>query len=138
MSKNIVLKSMLLLPMSFFIIGCANTSEPQPSSIDNRGKTTLGVVQKSIRKGMSSAEVVEVLGSPNMVTQDEDSNEVWVYDKMSTEVRSSGSQSGVWFIIAAGSESSSSASRSQKTLTIVIKFNSRQKVNKFSYRSSSF
>lgn len=137
MNKNKILKYTGLLSISFLMLGCANT-QPQPDTVGNQGKTTLGVVQKSIRKGMSSAEVVEVLGSPNMVTQDEDRNEVWVYDKMSTEVRRSGQSAGVWLIIAGGSQSSSAASSSQKTLTIVIKFNSRNQVDKFSYRSSSF
>ena len=137
MRYNGILKFTGLLSISLLMLGCSNT-QPQPSTVGNQGKTTLGVVQKSIRKGMTSAEVVEVLGSPNMVTQDENSNEVWVYDKMSTEVRRSDQSSGVWLILASGSQSSAEASSSQKTLTIVIKFNSRNRVDKFSYRSSSF
>ena len=37
---------------------------------------TVGTVQREIRIGMSSAEVIEVMGSPNVVSTDADRNEV--------------------------------------------------------------
>ena len=126
------------LLISFILVGCNGNNQPSYSEVNNVGKTTLGAVQKSIKKGMSSAEVVEVLGSPNMVTQDENSNEVWIYDKVFTEVRTSNSKAGVWLLIVAGSEGSASRTSSQKSLTIIIKFDNNSKVEKFSYRSTTF
>lgn len=124
--------------LSLILNGCVNNIQPQVNNINNVGKTTLGIVQKSIKRGMSSAEVIKVLGSPNMVTQDEDSNEVWIYDKHSTEIKSSNQRKGVWLLVVSTNEGSSSHNSSQKNLTIIIKFNSDNKVKKFSYRSSSF
>lgn len=46
---------------------------------------TVGLVQREVRVGMTNTEVVEVLGSPNMVTTDEERREIWVYDKVATE-----------------------------------------------------
>lgn len=46
---------------------------------------TVGTVQKEIRVGMTGAEVAEVLGSPNIVSTDENRNEVWIYDKISSQ-----------------------------------------------------
>lgn len=123
--------------IGFVLVGCNGNYQPSHAGINNKGKTTLGVVQKSIKKGMSSAEVIEVLGSPNMVTQDENSNEVWVYDKVFTEVNTSNSKAGVWLLVVAGSESSASRTTSQKSLTIIIKFDNN-KVQDFSYRSTTF
>ena len=45
---------------------------------------TLGTVQKEIKVGTSQADVAAVLGAPNIVTQDADGRETWVYDKVSS------------------------------------------------------
>ncbi|MHC4388971.1 MAG: hypothetical protein ACYSX1_10225 [Planctomycetota bacterium] len=48
---------------------------------------TVGTVQREIRVGMSSADVIEALGSPNVVTTDEQRREVWGYDKIATDIQ---------------------------------------------------
>ncbi len=87
---------------------------------------------------MSSAEVAETLGSPNMVTTDAQRRETWVYDKISTTVQSANSSSGVWFLIFGASSDASSKTSSQRTLTIIIKFDEEHTVRDFAYRTSSF
>ena len=99
---------------------------------------TVGKVQREIRVGMSSAEVVEVLGSPNLVTTDEQRREVWVYDKISTEsVRSSSGAYGT-LILLGGSTRSGATSTTQMTLTVVIKYDNEGRVRDFAYRQSKF
>lgn len=117
---------------------------------DTADKLTVGKVQREIRVGMSGAEVIQVLGSPNVVTTDENRREVWVYDKMSTETAYSTSSGGVAALILAGAApvgggagggmegSAGATSRSQRTLTVVIKFDDQKAVRDFSYRYSSF
>ena len=95
---------------------------------------TVAKAQREIKIGMTSAEVVEVLGSPNMVTTDDKRRETWVYDKVSSNV--SKSSSGVWLLIA-GAESSR-ASSNQRTLTIIVKFDENSRVRDFAYRTSTF
>ncbi len=97
-------------------------------------KMTLGTVQREITIGMSSAAVVEALGSPNVVTTDEQRREVWVYDKIATDVAASG---GGWTLLLLG-QSAGAASKSQRTLTIIIKFDEDKKVRDFGYHSSRF
>jgi hypothetical protein len=46
---------------------------------------TVGKVQKEIRVEMSSADVAQALGSPNIVSTDEERREVWIYDKIATD-----------------------------------------------------
>ena len=109
-------------------------------------RVTVGTVQKEIRIGMSGAEVAAALGSPNIVTTDEQRRESWVYDKISTEVsysRSSGSVIGLVVGgsaggLGAGSASSGAAGSSQRTLTIIIKFDNENNVRDFSYHTSRF
>ncbi|RKY23277.1 MAG: hypothetical protein DRP62_06245 [Planctomycetota bacterium] len=97
-------------------------------------KMTVGTVQREIKVGMSSAEVAEALGSPNIVTTDEQRREVWVYDKIATDVAAS---KGYWTLLLLGQEAGS-ASKSQRTLTIIIKFDEDKKVRDFAYHTSRF
>lgn len=99
---------------------------------------------------MSGGEVIESLGSPNVVSTDEGGREVWVYDKFATDVVAS--ESG-WSILGIGGAAggggagggllggggrSGAASSSQRTLTVVIKFDEAKKVRDFAYHTSRF
>ena len=122
-----------------FLAGCS-TADSHLRSVksDSADKVTVGKVQREISIGMPSSKVVEALGSPNIVTTDENRQEVWVYDKIATDVAYSNSSGGVWLLIGEVGGSSGAASTSQRTLTIVIKFDKENKVRDFSYHSSSF
>lgn len=107
---------------------------------------TVGTVQKEIRIGMSGAEVAEVLGSPNIVSTDEDRNEVWMYDKISTQYVRADANAGI-LAIGGGSDvgavggvsgSQSSGATSQRTLTVIIKFDANGAVRDFAYHTSRF
>jgi outer membrane protein assembly factor BamE (lipoprotein component of BamABCDE complex) len=117
-------------------------------------RLTVGTVQREIKQGMSGAEVAQVLGSPNIVSTDELGREVWIYDKIATDTVYSNSSGGVSsMILAAGpvgasvlgggiggnaNQASGAASKSQRTLTIVIKYGDDKKVRDFAYHSSRF
>ena len=136
-------------------VGCIPASQHrQDVRNDETDRLSVGKVQREIRVGMTNAEVVEVLGSPNMVTTDEKRREVWVYDKIATDHAYSTSSGGVSALILGGlaggsgalgggvgpsySKSSGASSTSQRTLTIIIKFDEQSKVRDFAYRQSSF
>jgi outer membrane protein assembly factor BamE (lipoprotein component of BamABCDE complex) len=127
-------RTWFLLLSLLFLSGCASSS----SNIKPSDRVTVGKVQREIRVGMPSAQVIEVLGSPNIVSTDENRMEVWVYDKIATDVSYSNTNGGVWLILGGISRSSAAASTSQRTLTIVIKFDADKKVRDFAYHSSSF
>jgi outer membrane protein assembly factor BamE (lipoprotein component of BamABCDE complex) len=115
---------------------CAVPEQPKPPQPENR--LTLGTVQREIRQGMSGAEVAEALGAPNIVTTDERRRETWVYDRMSTDrVAASTGAYGTILIAGVGS-SAATASSTQRTLTVIIRFDEGRRVRDFSYRSSSF
>ena len=99
---------------------------------------TVAAAQREIKIGMTSAEVVEVLGSPNMVTTDAKRRETWVYDRVSTTVQSSNSGAGVWLLVMGAGTDSHKYSSTQRTLTIIVKFDENNRVRDFAYRSSAF
>jgi len=117
-------------------------------------RMTLGLVQREIKVGMSQADVAAALGSPNIVTRDKDGKESWIYDKIATEAsyrdskgNVSGSVAGTTFVadtlllgMIGGSQSRSSgaSATTQKTLTVIIRFNNEGLVDSFSYHSSTF
>ena len=82
--------------------------------------------------------VMEILGSPNIVTTDEMRREVWVYDKVSSDrVDRAGSVGGT-LIILGGAYGRSSSSSTQRTLTIIIKYDEQSRVRDFAYNYSQF
>ena len=121
---------------------------------DAGDRVTVGTVQKEIKVGMSAAQVAEALGSPNIVTTDEERREVWIYDKISTTNIYSTSSGGVNSLFIGGAlsggvlaggllggnvqQSAGATSTSQRTLTVIIKFDKDKKVRDFAYRTSRF
>lgn len=139
--KKTLLLSLSTILVGLTLFGCYPTSLVDQQKDMNAAKgegdnLSIGKVQKEIKVGMSSADVVGVLGSPNMVTTDERRREVWVYDKVSTEGMASTSKGlgFLWF----PSDRNATVSRTQKTLTIVIKFDEKGLVRDFAYNTSKF
>ena len=149
MKKSFI--TVALVAASFLFTSCAH--ESGLTSTKDR-EMTLGIVQKEIRTGMSQASVAEALGSPNIVTRDEDGSETWVYDKIATEASYSQSKGDIQGAVGAGGAvgrtlilggvggsyggGSGASSSTQKTLTVVIKFNKNSQVSTFSYNMSRF
>jgi outer membrane protein assembly factor BamE (lipoprotein component of BamABCDE complex) len=122
-----------LITISLALAACANA--PRPESGD---RLTVGKVQGEIKVGMDAASVAQVLGSPNIITTDEQRREVWIYDKVSSDRVDTGSSIGGTIIILGGGTYSESSSSTQRTLTIIIKFDEQKKVRDFAYNSSQF
>jgi outer membrane protein assembly factor BamE (lipoprotein component of BamABCDE complex) len=142
-------QQLIMLPLlaAFALAGCtAQQHAANVRAAEDENRLTVGSVQREIRMGMSGAEVAEVLGAPNIVTTDENRNETWIYDRIASDVtysRSSGTIVGLIFGssgggVGAGTTNSGSTSRTQRTLTVVIRFDENNMVNDFSYHSSQF
>lgn len=128
---------------SFLVIqGCAmpTSLEKQMQDLraaDNGGDTlSVAKVQREIEIGMSSSDVVSILGSPNMVTTDDQRRESWVYDKVSTEAMATTSRGFAFFLVPENSKAA--VTSTQKTLTIVIKFDNDGKVRDYAYHQTKF
>lgn len=115
---------------------------------------TVGTVQAKITKGMSQGDVATALGSPNIVTKDDGGTDTWIYDKIATEASYSNDSGGVAGLAGAGgtpgnalilgglfgnyNKNAGASSLTQKTLTVVIKFDTKNRVSDFNYHSSKF
>lgn len=139
-----------LLGIALLVTGCANVADHRQALRDSSDeKLTLGVAQREIKVGMSQPDVAKALGSPNMVTKDKDGVETWIYDKISTDNAYSTSSGGIAGLVLSGgngvggggfgstSQSSGASSRTQRTLTIIIKFKNSA-VSEFTYNSTAF
>ncbi len=129
---------LLLAVLSVFFVGCSAASHKAAVQDTTSDKLTVGKVQREIKKGMSSADVAQVLGSPNIVSTDSEGREVWIYDKVSTENVYSESSVGASILILGGSGASGASSKTQRTLTIIIKYGKDHLVREFAYNQSSF
>lgn len=144
-------KAFTVLACVLFLSGCQTANYHRAAVQSDEGeRISVGKVQREIRIGMSSADVVQVLGSPNIITTDDKRRESWVYDKIATDRAYSASSGGVNSLIlggganiaggfgVGGSSAAGAASTSQRTLTIIIKFDDQSKVRDFAYHTSRF
>ncbi len=145
----------VVLAAALAVVGCQSAADHRRDVSDASGdRLTVGTVQRDIEFGLSGAEVAEILGTPNVVTTDEERREVWIYDRVSTQTafsNSSGSAAasvfGIpslsrGFLAGAGTASVSGSAgaqeTSQRTLTVVIKFDEAGLVRDYSYHASRF
>ena len=134
------------------LAGCASTGrDPKPAApMSAEREFTVGLVQKEIRAGMSQTDVAGALGSPNIVTRDASGQEAWVYDKIATEASYSRSSTAalasgsaapgtsLLLGLVGGSRSVGRSTTSQRTLTVIIRFDGSAVVESFSFHASRF
>ena len=132
-----------IVSLIFFTTSCQTMRGDKPLAekvikSDPSTNLTLGLVQMTVREGASKNDIISSLGSPNMVTSSGSKNETWIYDRVSTDIQrenesgSAGLEVGfggsgdvVGGNIGAGASSKSSGEvvvRTQRTLTVIIKF----------------
>ncbi|MFA5925458.1 MAG: hypothetical protein WC831_00845 [Parcubacteria group bacterium] len=143
--------------LAFFLVGCgagmtaADHQRELPTTQDMQ--LTLGVFQSRVKVGMSQGDVIAAVGSPNIVTKDAEDVETLIWDKVASESaysRSSSSVSGGLGVAAfplpvavggavggSSSKSSGASASTQRTLTVVVKFE-KNKVKSMTYNTSKF
>lgn len=144
-------RSLVIGALCLSLAGCITAARHQQDvSAAQEERLTLAAVQRNVRVGMSGAEVLASLGSPNIVSTDEARREVWVYDRVGTEYVHSesgvglisliggASGSAVGGVLPTASQKSGASRRSQRTLTIIVRFDHDELVRDFSYHASRF
>jgi outer membrane protein assembly factor BamE (lipoprotein component of BamABCDE complex) len=121
-----------------FVEGCTAAQHQAQLGSTTERQMTVGLVQREIRKGMSQADVATALGSPNIVTNDGSGRETWIYDKIASEASVSQSSAYATLLLLGVGGASGAASTTQRTLTVIIKFDDQKRVDTFSYNSSKF
>ncbi len=114
---------------------CMSAKEHREDVTSGPSTFALGKAQASLRQGMSQDQVVSALGTPNIVTTDKQGAETWVYDKVSSEGAYSSSAGGFLFFLGGGA---GAYETTQKTLTVMIKFDRQKRIHTIDYHQSKF
>jgi outer membrane protein assembly factor BamE (lipoprotein component of BamABCDE complex) len=116
----------IILLISLSLTGCQAPLATIPARQIEAEKITLGNVQSKIKVGVSGDVVIDALGSPNIVTSNDDGSETWVYDKVSNDSEySKGWSTGV-------------KANSSRTMMVVVKFDKQKKVKDVKYRQTTY
>jgi outer membrane protein assembly factor BamE (lipoprotein component of BamABCDE complex) len=120
--------------MAFSIGGCASNSPDNSPNPYTQGNVTM-----NMKAGVTTQEqVAKAFGAPNIVTQSDDGEQSWIYQKNNVSVQK-GSSGGYFSIgFAAVGSGSSGYNQSNQTMTLIIKFNKRGIVKDFKSMSTSF
>lgn len=128
---NIILISSII----FLLGGCATHSPSSPS----QNPYTQGKVTLNLKKGVTTQhQVAEVFGAPNIVTQDSDGDQVWIYQKDNVTIESNATSNYFTIFLAGVSSRSSDYQQSSQTMTLIIHFNENGRVKDFKSMSTSF
>ncbi len=120
-----------------FASACVPT-QTKPVTTRN-SELTQGNVQLNLKVGETTqAQVLEVFGPPNIATIDGAGQEVWSYQRHATVAQSSASSNFWTIILAGGSNQAAGFEQTQRTMTLIIKFDARKVVSDFRSRSSEF
>lgn len=130
----------LCLAVAVVLLGGCSASHSKPSAL------TPGAAKKHIVPGQTTqAEVVEIFGTPNVITQ-KDGYEMWVYDKVSSRTTSAVFGGGV---LGGGGGSGGfggggigggvgSTERSETTVMLIVYFGEHDVVRDYKISQTKF
>jgi outer membrane protein assembly factor BamE (lipoprotein component of BamABCDE complex) len=119
-------------------MGCVQ-NPPMPQRPDKNSDLTHGNVQLNLHVGETTqTQVLEAFGAPNITSMDGSSQEVWTYQRQATVAESSSVNNYWTIILTGGSARASGFEQTQRTMTLIIKFDANKVVSDFRSRSSEF
>lgn len=117
---------------SLVMNGCATFPEEQEKETSS---LTAGNVKATIVKGQTTqAEILETFGSPNLVTKNRDSEEIWNYNRMNYTTHVGSDSGGLIFF--RGSRAVSTATT--KSFDLVITFDVNDVVKDYSVIQANY
>jgi outer membrane protein assembly factor BamE (lipoprotein component of BamABCDE complex) len=127
--------NIILISSIIFLIGGCVTHPPSSS----QNPYTQGNVTLNLKKGVTTQhQVAEVFGAPNIVTQDSNGDQVWIYQKDNVTVESGSTHDYFTILLAGAGSRSSEYQQSSRTMTIIIHFDENGRVKDFKSMSTSF
>ncbi|MCH8214635.1 MAG: hypothetical protein IIC54_11290 [Proteobacteria bacterium] len=149
--------------LSMSLAACVQQSPPEVPPIQlsttqvgvESASLTYGAIKKYLKVGVTTqADILKLFGSPNNMTITSDGTEMWVYDKVRTEMATAGSSgsSGGFLgggvivgdgVIGGGVGGSSRTSTSKlvsstRTLTVILEFDKQSVLKEFSAREGRY
>ena len=135
------MRGILAITLAFTLIAAPVAGQESENTL------THGMVQMTLRVGQTTqADVLETFGAPNITTIDATGSEMWVYHRHATVTRDSSGGFSIGLGLAGGDgggllgigKKKSKSETTQRTMTLIIKFNDSAVVSDFRSRSSSF
>ena len=125
------------LGLTLLLLGCTHVDTR--SGIVGNGDLTHGNVQLALRIGKTTqTDVLETFGAPNVTTIDGSGQEVWTYQRHAT-VSEHGSSRSYWTVVLLGGSSAADGfEQTQRTMTLMIRFDANKVVSDFRSRSAEF
>jgi outer membrane protein assembly factor BamE (lipoprotein component of BamABCDE complex) len=117
--------------------GCVSTQYEPVTTRNN--DLTHGNVQLNLKVAETTqAQVLEAFGAPNVTTIDGSGQEVWMYQRHATVSQNSSSSNYWTVVLLGGSNKAAGFEETQRTMTLLIKFDDKKVVADFRSRSSEF
>ncbi len=129
-----------LMLVTLLATSCAACVQAPPAPEPSRNSDlTHGNVQLNLKVGETTqTQVLEAFGAPNITSLDGSNREVWTYQRHATVAQSS-SASNYWTIVLFGGASRASGfEQTQRTMTLIVKFDESKVVSDFRSRASEF
>lgn len=128
----------LSLGLAAMFTACAPAEPYEPVTTRN-DVLVHGNVQRTLHIGETTqTDVLETFGAPNIATVDGSGLEVWTYQRSATVEQESSGGDYWWLLVTGGSGGSSGYEQTQRTMTLIIKFDEFDVVRDFRSRSSEF
>lgn len=122
---------------SIALISCSNTQVPQENT--QKSNLTVGIIKtRVIEKQTTQTEILQLFGSPNLITTSSQGEEVWTYSKSSFKASSSSRNTVFGAVFVAESESLAISDASTTNLDLIIVFNKNGIVDRYNLISASF
>jgi outer membrane protein assembly factor BamE (lipoprotein component of BamABCDE complex) len=118
------------------LAACATPPEPSPPPPNT---LTHGNVQLNLKPGETTqAAVLEAFGAPNVTTLDASGQEVWTYQRHATVSRRSSNRNYWTVVLLGGSASADGFEQTQRTMTLIVRFDANKIVSDFKSRAAEF
>jgi outer membrane protein assembly factor BamE (lipoprotein component of BamABCDE complex) len=119
---------------------CVPMSAQATKPVSSRNNDlTHGNVEMNLQVARTTQDqVLEIFGAPNIATIDGWGQEVWMYQRQATVTQSTTAKDFWTIVLAGGSHSAAGFEQTQRTMTLIIKFDDKHVVSDFRSRSSEF
>ena len=125
------MKKIILLFTTLVFLSCNSYKYGANEETTESSNLTYGIVKSKIVKGETKqSEILQLFGSPNIITKNKSNKEVWSYSKMNV-VKKGGQTS-----FLAGERASISSS--SNSFDLIITFDDNDTVNDYSVVSTKF
>jgi outer membrane protein assembly factor BamE (lipoprotein component of BamABCDE complex) len=104
----------------------------------NQRGMSVATIQQNLQKGMEKASVIQLLGSPRMIFRNENGSETWAYDWNSSQTQKKSATNGWTLGVLGASGVDKKVRHSSQSLTLILHFSEKGKLQNFSYRDTSF